>query len=71
MPGAKPSYPQTFIAQIVSQTFISVKPSYAGFGHYTLNTMVCQAHFAAKPCNKKTHKWGKICGFRNLFFKKF
>ena len=35
IPNPKPSYPQTFIAGIVSQTFISVKPSYAGFGHYT------------------------------------
>jgi hypothetical protein len=51
--GVRNPKPQTFLSPnlhsgIISQTFISVKPSYAWFGHYSLSCMVCQAHFMHK-----------------------
>ena len=71
MPGAKPSYLQTFIAQIVSQTFIPVKPLYAGFGHYTLNMMVCQAHLLQNHAIKKPTNGEKFVDFVIFISKSF
>jgi hypothetical protein len=51
---------------IVSQTFISVKPSYAGFGHYILVFKVCQAHLLHK---KISQNQGEIVDNRNLILK--
>jgi len=65
IPNPKPSYPQTFIAQIISQTFISVKPSYAWFGHCILSCMVCQAHFMQKKSPIIREKFETIV----IFFK--
>ena len=67
--GVRNAKPQTFFppnlrSGIVSQTFISVKPSYAGFGHYILSCKVCQAHFMHK---KISQNQGEIVDNRNLF----
>jgi hypothetical protein len=41
---------------IIPQTFISVKPLYAWFGHYIPQTMVCQAHFMHKKISQNQEK---------------
>jgi len=56
IPNLKPSFPANLRSEIVSQTFISVKPSYAWFGHYSLSCMVCQAHFMQKKSPKTREK---------------
>jgi hypothetical protein len=48
IPNPKPSYPANLHSGIISQTFISVKPSCAWFGHCILSCKVCQAHFMQK-----------------------
>ena len=51
---------------IVSQTFISVKPLYAGFGHHILSCKVCQAHLLHK---KISQNQGEIVDNRNLILR--
>ena len=66
MPNPKPPYPENLRSEIVSQTIISVKPSYAWFGHYTSKTMVCQAHLCIKKSPKTREKLSIIV---MLFYK--
>jgi hypothetical protein len=59
--GVRNAWGQTILSTnhhigILPQTIISVKPLYAWFGHYTLKTMVCQAHFMHKKNIKNQEK---------------
>ena len=66
--GVRNAKPQTFLSpnlrsEIIPQTFISVKPSYAWFGHYSLFFMVCQAHFMQKKSPKTRENFARIVIF--------
>ena len=55
--------PPNHHSETIPQTIISVKPSYAGFGHYILSCKVCQAHLLHK---KIPRNQGEIVDNRNV-----
>jgi len=44
IPNGQTSISPNLYSRILPQTFVSVKPLYAWFGHYIASSMHCQAH---------------------------